>query len=122
MDRGEARLVVAGKAHVRGEYRFVEFDFVAERLRVHPHQRQQHLADAVRVPDQHDRQPIRVQELLRNALDGDNRGALELGWSFPISSNLRGQLKYFKGYGHSLIDYNVDLEVFALGIVFTDLF
>jgi phospholipase A1 len=60
--------------------------------------------------------------MLRNALDGDNRGALELGWSFPISSNLRGQLKYFKGYGHSLIDYNVDLEVFALGIVFTDLF
>lgn len=60
--------------------------------------------------------------MLRNALDGDNRGALELGWSFPISSTLRGQFKYFKGYGHSLIDYNVDLEVFALGIVFTDLF
>lgn len=60
--------------------------------------------------------------MLRNALDGDNRGALELGWSFPISSTLRGQFKYFKGYGHSLIDYNVELEVFALGIVFTDLF
>lgn len=60
--------------------------------------------------------------MLRNNLSGDNHGAMELGWSFPISSNLRGQLKYFKGYGHSLIDYNVDLEVFALGIVFTDLF
>ncbi len=60
--------------------------------------------------------------MLRDSLDGTSRGALELGWSFPISSNLRGQLKYFNGYGHSLIDYNVDLEVFALGIVFTDLF
>lgn len=60
--------------------------------------------------------------MLRDTLDGNSRGAVELGWSFPISSNLRGQLKYFNGYGHSLIDYNVDLEVFALGIVFTDLF
>ncbi len=60
--------------------------------------------------------------MLRDSLDGTSRGAIELGWSFPISSNLRGQFKYFNGYGHSLIDYNVDLEVFALGIVFTDLF
>lgn len=60
--------------------------------------------------------------MLRNNLDSDNKGAMELGWSFPISSNLRGQFKYFKGYGHSLIDYNTDMEIFALGIVFTDLF
>jgi phospholipase A1 len=60
--------------------------------------------------------------MLRNNLDADNKGAMELGWSFPISTNLRGQLKYFNGYGHSLIDYNTDMEVFALGIVFTDLF
>lgn len=60
--------------------------------------------------------------MLRNNLDADNKGALELGWSFPLSTNLRGQLKYFNGYGHSLIDYNTDMEVFALGIVFTDLF
>lgn len=60
--------------------------------------------------------------MLRNNLDADNKGAVELGWSFPISTNLRGQLKYFNGYGHSLIDYNTDMEVFALGIVFTDWF
>lgn len=60
--------------------------------------------------------------MLRNNLDNDNKGAMELGWSFPISSNLRGQFKYFKGYGHSLIDYDTDMEIFALGIVFTDLF
>lgn len=60
--------------------------------------------------------------MLRNNFDNDNKGALELGWTFPLSSNLRGQLKYFKGYGHSLIDYNTDMEIVALGIVFTDLF
>jgi phospholipase A1/A2 len=60
--------------------------------------------------------------MLRNNLEADNRGALELGWSFPISANLRGQVKYFNGYGYSLIDYNTNMEVFALGIVFTDLF
>lgn len=60
--------------------------------------------------------------MLRNNLDADNKGAVELGWSFPISANLRGQLKYFNGYGHSLIDYNSDMEVFALGIIFTDWF
>lgn len=60
--------------------------------------------------------------MLRNNLAGDNKGATELGWSFPISSNLRGQVKYFNGYGHSLIDYDTDMEIFALGIVFTDLF
>lgn len=60
--------------------------------------------------------------VLRDNFSSATGGALELGWSFPISTNLRGQFRYFNGYGHSLIDYNVDLEVFALGIVFTDLF
>lgn len=60
--------------------------------------------------------------MLRNNLDTDNKGAIELGWSFPVSENIRGQFNYFNGYGHSLIDYNQDLEVFTLGIIFTDLF
>ncbi len=60
--------------------------------------------------------------LIRNNLDADNKGAIEIGWSFPVSENLRGQFNYFNGYGHSLIDYNKDLEVFTLGIIFTDLF
>lgn len=60
--------------------------------------------------------------MLRDNLTNKKGGAVELGWSFPITNNLRGQLKYFDGYGHSLIDYNVDMEVFAIGIVFTDLF
>jgi len=47
---------------------------------------------------------------------------MELGWSFPLSTNLRGYVRYFEGYGHSLIDYNYRQQVFGLGIIFTDLF
>lgn len=63
--------------------------------------------------------------LLRNNLRSENKGAIELGWSFPISSrsqNLRGYVKYFNGYGHSLIDYNDHTQMLGLGVVFTDLF
>ncbi len=60
--------------------------------------------------------------MLRNNLDADNKGAIEIGYSFPFSTNIRGQISYFNGYGNSLIDYNQDMEVFRLGIIFTDLF
>jgi phospholipase A1 len=59
---------------------------------------------------------------LRNNLKNDNRGAVELGWTFPISSTMRGYLTYFDGYGHSLIDYNDQQQVIGLGITFADLF
>ena len=49
-------------------------------------------------------------------------GAMELGWSFPVSSTMRGYLKYFNGYGANLLDYNVKTESVGLGVVFTDLF
>lgn len=63
--------------------------------------------------------------LVRNNLRSDNKGAVELSWSFPFhrsSQNLRGYIKYFNGYGHSLIDYNDHAQVLGLGVVFTDLF
>ena len=59
---------------------------------------------------------------LRNNLKSDSRGAVELAWTFPISSTMRGYLNYFDGYGHSLIDYNDKQQVVGLGITFTDLF
>lgn len=63
--------------------------------------------------------------MLRNNLRSDNKGAVELSWSFPIykrSHNLHGYIKYFNGYGHSLIDYNDYTQAIGLGVVFTDLF
>ena len=34
------------------------------------------------------------------------KGALELGWTFPLATNLKGYVHAFGGYGQSLIDYN----------------
>lgn len=59
--------------------------------------------------------------MLRNNFSTDN-STVELGWTFPVTTNLRGYLRYFDGYGHSLIDYNVRQQVFGIGIIFTDLF
>lgn len=63
-----------------------------------------------------------VSLAIRNNLESENRGAVELGWSFPVSSTVRGYFKYFNGYGHSLIDYDYHTQAIGLGITFTDLF
>lgn len=63
--------------------------------------------------------------MVRNNLRANNKGAIELGWSFPLSRrmpNVRGYVKYFSGYGQSLIDYDDNANVLGLGVVLTDLF
>ncbi|MCA6062178.1 phospholipase A [Thalassolituus marinus] len=60
---------------------------------------------------------------VRNNFNFDeNRGALELGWSFPLTNRLKGYVHYFNGYGESLIDYNRYQERFGLGIKLSDWF
>ena len=60
--------------------------------------------------------------LIRNNLrTDDNKGAYELGYSFPIGhSRLKGYLKYFNGFGESLIDYNYRIQSLGVGILFSD--
>ena len=61
-----------------------------------------------------------LEVILRNNLRSDNKGAIEIGWSYPFTDHLRGFVQYFNGYGESLIYYNKPSERLSLGIKFTD--
>ncbi|MFS2002408.1 phospholipase A [Duganella sp. CT11-25] len=45
------------------------------------------------------------------------RGALQAGWAFPLSANLKGYLQAFSGYGQSLIDYNYSQKSVGAGFL-----
>lgn len=56
--------------------------------------------------------------MLRNNLDfGDNRGALQLEWSFPLFERVNGYIQYFYGYGESLLDYNSLISRIGIGFI-----
>jgi phospholipase A1 len=46
-----------------------------------------------------------------------NKGALQLGWAFPLSGHLSGYVQLFSGYGQSLIDYNYSQRVLGVGVM-----
>ncbi|POP53874.1 phospholipase A [Zhongshania marina] len=58
--------------------------------------------------------------MLRNNLRSESKGAVELGWSFPISSRVKAYVKYFNGYGESLIEYNNAIESIGIGVLISD--
>ena len=59
--------------------------------------------------------------LLRNNLRQDNKGAIELSYSYPVlsSQNFFLYLKAFHGYGNSLIEYDVQVSKIAMGFSFS---
>jgi len=44
--------------------------------------------------------------MLRNNLRSDNKGAIELNYSYPFHKKVRGYVQVFHGYGETLLDYN----------------
>lgn len=55
-------------------------------------------------------------EVMARFSPDSGKGALQLGWSFPLAENLKGYVQYFSGYGYSLIDYNAFQRVLGAGI------
>lgn len=63
---------------------------------------------------------FKLLALLRNNLNiGDNRGSIQLNFTYPLSDRYELLLQYFNGYGDSLIDYNHSQQRIGLGIQLT---
>jgi len=58
--------------------------------------------------------------LLRNNFRSDTKGAVELGWSYPLTGKMKGYLQVFDGYGESLIDYDHRNTRVGAGILLAD--
>jgi phospholipase A1/A2 len=63
--------------------------------------------------------------MFRNNLRaGNNVGAIQLDWSFPLplfkGEWLKGYIQYFNGYGESLLDYYQSINRISAGIMLTD--
>jgi phospholipase A1/A2 len=63
-----------------------------------------------------------ISLMLRNNLRSEgNRGAMEIGYSFPLTRRVKGFVQYFNGYGESLIDYNFPVNRIGIGFLLADL-
>jgi len=65
---------------------------------------------------------------LRDSNEHSNKMNIQFNWSMPVKEialfstarDLRFYIQYFKGYGETLIDYNVERERLGFGVMLTD--
>jgi len=63
----------------------------------------------------------RLGVMVRDNLNfNENRGALQLEWSFPMFEMVAGYVQYFYGYGESMLDYNHRVHRIGIGFIFSD--
>jgi phospholipase A1 len=63
----------------------------------------------------------RIGLMLRDNLNfRENRGALQVEWSFPMFAMIAGYVQYFLGYGESLLDYNHRVHRVGVGFIIAD--
>jgi phospholipase A1 len=63
----------------------------------------------------------RFAVMLRDNLNfRENRGALQLEWSFPLFAPMAGYVQYFLGYGESLLDYSHRVNRIGIGFMLMD--
>lgn len=69
----------------------------------------------------------RFAVMLRNNLQSENKGAVQLDWSIPLSSineslakKISLYVQYFNGYGESLLDYNTSINRISAGLMLVD--
>jgi phospholipase A1 len=63
----------------------------------------------------------RLGIMLRDNLNfRENRGAVQLEWSFPLFAMVAGYVQYFYGYGESLLDYDHRINRIGIGFILSD--
>ncbi|KUG23077.1 phospholipase a1 precursor [hydrocarbon metagenome] len=69
----------------------------------------------------------RIAVMLRNNLRSENKGAVQLDWSMPLSTiheslakKISLYVQYFNGYGESLLDYNTSINRISAGLMLVD--
>jgi len=60
--------------------------------------------------------------ILRNNLRADNKSGLQLDWSFPLFSHLKGYVQAYTGYAENLIDGDRYNNRVGVGLMLTDWF
>ncbi|MDT8409625.1 MAG: phospholipase A [Wenzhouxiangellaceae bacterium] len=54
--------------------------------------------------------------LLARWVPGENRGALQFDWHYPLLGDLKAYMQVFTGYGETLIDYNHRQTTIGFGV------